>query len=370
MLNEKKRICYIISTLERCGPVNILFNILKYLNKDKFDVLIITLSKECINSRMDEFKSLGCNIIALNMSRMEGNIKGLKSIKKILNREKIDIVHSHGIRADIFSSKLKNIKTICTLHNYPYDDYVMTYGKVLGNIMAYKHTKILKNIDVKCACSKSVAKLFKENKNIIVDYVQNGVDLEVFPKMNINKKNEIRKKLNLPLDKNIFIVVGNITQRKDPLTIIKSFENCDENDLVLFLGDGDLYEDCLNISKRNKQVMFVGRVSNVSEYMLASDYYISASLAEGLPNTVLEAMSTGLPSILSNINPHLEISEFGKDIISIFENKNIDMLTNNIINIKKKDYELLSEESRKLIEYNLSADAMSKKYEEKYFNMI
>ncbi len=370
MLNERIKICYIISTLEYCGPVNILFNIVKYLNKSKFEVFIITLSKEGSNSRIEEFKLLGCNIITLNMSRIEGYIKGLKHIKNIINHEKIDIVHSHGIRADIFSSKLKKIKTICTLHNYPYDDYVMTYGKILGNIMAYKHTKILKKIDIKCACSKSVAKLFEENKNIIVDYVQNGVDLECFPKMDTNKKNEIRKKLNLPLDKNIFIVVGNITERKDPLTIIKSFENCDENDLVVFLGDGDLYKHCLNISKQNKYIRFVGRVNNVSEYMLASDYYISASLAEGLPNTVLEAMSTGLPSILSNINPHLEISEFGKDIVSIFETKNINMLTNQIIDIKSKDYKMLSKESRKLIENNLSADKMAKQYEKKYLSII
>lgn len=367
---NKIKIAFIISNLERCGPVNILYNLIKYLNKDKFEIIIITLSKERKNSRLIDFKRLNCRIKQLNNSRIAGIFKNKKYIEKILEDEKISIIHTHGFRADLISYKLTGVRKICTLHNYPYDDYVMTYGKIKGNVMAYIHTKILNNIDMKCACSESVSKLFKYNKNIIVEYVRNGVDLEDFPNENINIKEKVRKKLNLPIEKNIFIVVGNVTKRKDIITIIKSFSNPAENDMVLFLGDGDLYEQYKEENKNNLNIKFVGRVSNVSEYMIASDYYISASLAEGLPNTVLEAMSTGLPVILSDIDPHLEICNFNHSIVSIFERKNVTMLKNAIKEIKNKDYNELSIKSRRLIEENLSAKIMAANYEKKYFEII
>lgn len=54
-------------------------------------------------------------------------------------------------------------------------------------------------------------------------------------------------------------------------------------------------------------VNFLGDVNNVSDYLAASDYFISASLSESLPNTVLEVLAVGLPVILSDIDFYKEI---------------------------------------------------------------
>ena len=47
----------------------------------------------------------------------------------------------------------------------------------------------------------------------------------------------------------------------------------------------------------------------VKDYLQAADIFISTAVSEGLPNTVLEALSSGLPCILSDIGPHREIIE-------------------------------------------------------------
>jgi len=54
-------------------------------------------------------------------------------------------------------------------------------------------------------------------------------------------------------------------------------------------------------------VEFVGYQSNVPAYYAGFDVFISASLSEGMPNSVLEAMSSMLPVILSDIPAHLEL---------------------------------------------------------------
>ncbi len=136
----------------------------------------------------------------------------------------------------------------------------------------------------------------------------------------------MKEKLDISA-KSIFISVGHLASGKDPLTIIKAFKR--------FLGDGELKENCLNEIGNNTNIKLVGRVDNVHEYLGASDYFISA---EGLPNTVLEAMACGLPCVLSNIPPHEEIN---KNSSILFETKNTEELTSKIKEITTKDYELM-----------------------------
>jgi glycosyltransferase involved in cell wall biosynthesis len=47
--------------------------------------------------------------------------------------------------------------------------------------------------------------------------------------------------------------------------------------------------------------MFAGRVTNVLDYLYAADVFVLPSVAEGLSNALLEAMSVGLPCVVSDI---------------------------------------------------------------------
>lgn len=56
-------------------------------------------------------------------------------------------------------------------------------------------------------------------------------------------------------------------------------------------------------------VVFHGFVDNVVPWLQASDLFVSASASEGMPLAVLEALSCGLPALLSDIPPHREIRD-------------------------------------------------------------
>ena len=105
-------------------------------------------------------------------------------------------------------------------------------------------------------------------------------------------------------------------------------------------------------------------------YLGASDYFISASLAEGLPNTVLEAMACGLPCVLSNIPPHEEIKEINKNSSILFETKNTEELTSKIKEITTKDYEQMSSAAKEIIYEHLNAEIMSKNYQKIYSKLL
>ncbi|MCL1950263.1 MAG: glycosyltransferase family 4 protein [Turicibacter sp.] len=361
------KVGYLISTLENCGPVNILYNIVKYLDKSKFEPIIITLSPENAKTRIHDFEALGIKVIPLNLSRVEGIFKARQKVKELVAKHKIQILHGQSFRADKIIANVKSVKTVNTIHNYPFLDFVMTYGKVMGTVMAWQHTQTIKKLDVPIACSKSVAKLFNKNKGLKLKSIQNGVDTEVFHPIQENEKVQIRQKLDLSVNKKIFLVVGVLTGRKDPLTIIEAFNKRNQNDeILLFFGEGDLDSECKK-SAQNRNIIFKGRVNNVSEYLQAADYYISAALAEGLPNTVLEALATGIPTVLSAIGPHEEIVGYENSLQPfLFEPGNAVALNESIEGTLHEDIQSLKGKALALIREHLSADKMTKQYEAVY----
>ena len=96
-----KRILFLVSTLKRSGPINVLIGIIKHLDRNKFIPIVLTLSPESHDSLWDYFKDdLKVEVSSLNLSRLQGLFKSKKLLKRFLDNNSIDLIHSHGIRAD------------------------------------------------------------------------------------------------------------------------------------------------------------------------------------------------------------------------------------------------------------------------------
>ena len=103
-----------------------------------------------------------------------------------------------------------------------------------------------------------------------------------------------------------FINTGTMYWIKNQNEIIEAFSNLFikyKNIRLIILGDGEnrkKLEKLIKIKEISDVVNMPGICTNVSEYLQSSDIYISASLTEGLPLSMLEAMACGLPVIGSD----------------------------------------------------------------------
>ena len=115
----------------------------------------------------------------------------------------------------------------------------------------------------------------------------------------------------MPLGKVIYVYSGGFIDRKNQREAITAFKAMkkDANAVLLLLGDGTNFEALKDEFSKNTNILFRGKVSNVNEYLHASDVYLATSKSEGLPNGVLEAMACGLPVLLSDIPQHMEVLE-------------------------------------------------------------
>ncbi len=196
-------------------------------------------------------------------------------------------------------------------------------------------------------------------------FIPNGVDTNKFKPMKNRQK--IRKKFNFLQDHIIFLSVGRLSRQKKILTMLDSFKIIQEeikNCLLIIAGTGELKEHLNNYTKVNeiKNVSFMGFIPDeeLTELYSCSDYFIMTSEYEGQPLTLLEAMASGLPCIVSDI-PNLKIVEEAKcGIIVDFSDE--DEAVRKIIEYIKEYNSIHAKNARKYAEENLDWSIIADKY--------
>lgn len=371
MKTEKIKICYVVSSLANEGPVNVMYNIINFIDLTTFKITIVTLIPEKEHSRMDDFLKLDIDIIQLfQEKRSKGMIGKLIFFRKVMNKIEPDIVHSHCPRSLIYVSLLsKRFKKIYTAHIFPGIQQIALYGNLKGNIIIKLSNFLMMRLDMPIACSESVSKEFSNHYGWDIKPIPNGCSLDLW-QTDIDEKLKIRKSIGLKEEGIYFLFIGRFSEEKKPEFLIEAFEKLDNPKIqLIMLGTGSLFDDLKN--KENLHVRLEGFKTDILPYLKASDYYVSASQTEGLANTLLESMSVGLPLLLSNIPSHYGvISNSDKEIGLLFDNSDEEDFIKKINDLMDIQRDMISENVRKEYLKKYTAQIMSKNYEIAYKTIV
>ncbi len=349
-----------MSTLERKGPTNQLYYLINYLDTNQFEVKVLTLSKEPENSMVQQFISNGISVLSLSYGRLKGMLYNKRAIDKVVESFAPDVIQAMGLRSDGYLTKYTHkAKCITTSRNFPVVDYPKKYGKIKGGLMARQHLSYFQKLSV-VSCSNAISNQLT-SVGIESRVIQNGIDLDLFKP--VSSKAIKRAEMGLPSSSRIFIVVGSLIARKNVKLIIDAFRDNTEA-MLLIIGDGPEMGSLKN-SAKDKNITFMGDIPNVLDYLQCADVMISASLAEGLPNAVLEGLACGLSVLLSAIDPHKEIVDGSSFEAGIFYTQQ--QLSDLIAQYTSLDHRLSgSKEGPLLIREKFSAEKMSQNYQKFY----
>lgn len=363
-------ILYLVSTLQKGGPVQQLFNLIKYLDRGRFLPHILTLSEEPKDSLLDDFLRINVPVSSLMLGRFSALFKAKKLIADYISKISPAIVHSCGFRADLFSAGIDNVNTVSTLRDNPSEDYFSEFGLPGKFIIAPLHLNALRKIKKTVSVSRNLSEELSKKYGIAFDFIQNGIDTEVFYPSSDEQKRKIRIKLGLPLNHKIFICVGNLSKAKDPLCVAEGFlKAAIDNSTMIFAGEGYLRKKIQSLNNSGK-IILAGLVKDIRSWLWASDIFISGSHSEGMPNTVLEAMACSLPCILSDIPAHREILEFNPFAGKLFSKGNCEHLSKAIRNLIDTQFEFSKAAALWITENHLNAKRMSMQYQDLYKSVL
>lgn len=319
---------------------------IKLLQKTGYQVDVVcnfeegnNISDERIKSFKNELTSIRVNYRHFGFSRnalcIGKHIESYKELKKYIEQQQYDFIHCHtpiaGAIGRLAAHKTKT-KIIYTAHGFhfyngaPNKNWCIFYPV---EWLCAHWTDILITINL-----EDYALAQKKLKAKQVVYVPGvGIDLSIYGQKKVDKM-QIRKYLGLPYDSVMLLSVGELNENKNHRIVIEALKGLPENVHYVIAGidklDGMNQKLAQEIGIKDR-VHFLGYKINIAEICAASDIYVFPSFREGLSVSLMEAMASGLPCVVSRIRGNTDLIDNNGGVL--FNPTSIDECSDAIVKV-------------------------------------
>jgi glycosyltransferase involved in cell wall biosynthesis len=332
---------------------------------DKHDITICTF----FGSDIDPAKTI-------TYFEGDGSLKGfIRTLNSALVGKDYDIIHAHSPHVGLlflvvmlFSYQKSARSTVVTVHD-SYQNY-----KLRNRIMFLPVFASFKRV---VCCSRasfdSFPTLYKRLAGDRLCVVQNGLDIDRVDRIAAITGLPNRQTSNFRIK-----AISRLVGIKNPTSLLTAFQqSADQTSRLTYIGDGPLRAALVEQSRKagfGHQIEFTGLIprEDVFNHLFNADLFISTSRGEGLPISVLEAMTCRCPVLLSDIPPHREIAET-VDFIPLIQPDDIAGFAQEIKRFREMselDRAKLGEKCRTLVEKRFSLSAMHAGYAEVYAEIL
>jgi glycosyltransferase involved in cell wall biosynthesis len=300
---QMKRLLCIVSAMNTGGAETFLMKIYRSLDLDNFQMDF------CVNSDNnfyeDEIKSLGGNIYKIPL-KSRHPFKSFNAIRNLVRKKGYKCilrVNEHSLSTiDLMAAKLGGAEVLAMRSSNAGSDGLIS-------IILHKTFRFLTDIvpTVRMAPSELAAKYtFGKNsiKNNKVVILKNGLDIEKFKYSDEDRKN-YRDELNID-DKFVVGHIGRFNHQKNHEFLIDIFNEIQKkknNAVLILVGTGELestIRNKVNQLRLSDKCLFLGSRNDVNELLNAFDVLVFPSFYEGMPNTIIEAQTNGVPCLISD----------------------------------------------------------------------
>ena len=369
---EPKRILYVNGgIMSRGGIESYMMNYYRNLDRTKIqiDFIVHGFEKGVYD---DEIISLGGKLYNIPV-KSKDYIGNIKALRKIFLSGKYNIVHSHMDAMSMIVLKEAKRCGIPIRIAHSHNTQHLTNNNIKFLLNEYARKNIRKYANYLFACSEEAGRWLFGNESVNsgeVKIINNAIEIDKF-KFDKNKRNEIRKELNI---ENNFVIghVGRFDYQKNHMFLLKIFKetlNYINNAKLILVGDGHLKEEILNrIEELNIQtnVIVLGARNDVNDLNNAFDIFILPSLFEGFPVVAVEAQANGLQCLFSDsITKEVKLS---KCTYFMSNEEAIDKWANKINYIKNTTKRL--ENANKIVEEKYCIKVKAKELEELYLELL
>jgi glycosyltransferase involved in cell wall biosynthesis len=277
----------------------------------------------------EKIENEGFKVYKLSFNRNPLSLLNLKAFFKILNlmnREKYFMLHTHTPVASFLgriAGRIAGIPNIIyTVHGFHFHEH----GNKFKNFIYYRLERFAGRFTDVLITINSDDYSFAVRKKMIlngrIEYIKGiGVDTNKFQleRVSPQKNNDLRCEFNIDDGDFVIVSIAELIKRKNISDAIEAFSILAakyENVKLLIVGDGILMKTLKELVEKkhlSDRVIFTGRRQDISEILSISNIFVLSSLQEGLPKSIMEAMSMKKPVIAYDIRGV-------RDLVVNFEN--------------------------------------------------
>lgn len=315
-----KKILFVVESLDGGGAEKVLLNLIKNIDKDKFDVTVFSVVKTGVY--IEEIQKY-CHLIYA----LDDYSKCKYLINKLLYRLKVKYIYKWNIK-NVYKYFIKDkydveiafvegfsTKFVSNSFNLESRKYAWVHTDVLSNKDADIHYEKLED---QINCYKSFNRIFAVSNNVKEKFIEkfnlNNIDVQYNPV----DSNEILKKAQCQqniIDKNKFnlITIGRLEKQKGYDRLLKIVKKLRDNNYTFklyILGDGSLkhqFEKYIIENNLDDCIQLLGFKNNPYPYLNIADAFICSSYAEGFSTVATEALILGVPIITTDCSGMKEL---------------------------------------------------------------
>jgi L-malate glycosyltransferase len=309
---QAMRVLHILDSLNRGGAEMMMLDVCRNAPANGLDLTFLATGGGDLE---EEFQRSGVDFVRLQR-RYPVDFGLIARLRRIVLERNISIIHSHqaveALHAYFATRGIGRARRVLTLHGW----IPTTKNRVASKF-------VIPRMNANLTVSRDLLdwlgreEKIETSKNFQVLY--NGVDAGRL----CHASGDVRAELGLDERHILLGMVSNFYLNvKDQLTVCKALPRLfSEAPPVHFIFAGgrsesapQLYDDCVAFCREHgiaDRVHFLGKRSDVQGVLKALDVFVFSSLQEGSPIAVIEAMMRGLPTVLSDIKPLLEVAGDG-----------------------------------------------------------
>jgi sugar transferase (PEP-CTERM/EpsH1 system associated) len=306
VLPDRIRIGHVIGWLHFGGKENGIVNLVNSLDSDVFENYIFSFVKR--GPLAHRIIPERCRVIELG-AKLGGDYQLYFKLARAFRKHKIHIAHTHSwatLLEGVVGAKVAGVPII--VHG--------EHGTIRDNTKMHRYIqRLFWNIADRVL---SVSETLRDDLHAAVGFpkerihvISNGVDMSRF--RIAHDGGDYKAKLGIPLGSVVFGAIGRLVPVKCFPMLLEAaeviFDKVLDSHLVI-VGDGPLNAELTEITRRRNiadRVRFLGWRPDVPDILKAMDVFVCSSESEGMSNTILEAMASGIPVVATAVGGNLEL---------------------------------------------------------------
>lgn len=373
------RIVHIITDLRLGGAQTMLFRLLSHLEPTGLQSSVVTMVAG--GEFQKQFESIDVPVYSLGMQRNALEPRQVLRLGQMLDKLRPDLVQTWMYHADLLgglAARWKGLRPM--VWNIRHSNLDAGSNRRLTRWVARACAVLSHSVPDAIICNSFVAGElhakfgYTQNKLVIIP---NGFDTGLF-RPDRDSYNTVRQELGLSLSTPLVGIVGRFHTQKDHRTFIQALSvlhrqrpdvhfllsgnnvSCANPELTAWIAEAGVGSVCHLLGQRN----------DMPRLMAALDILCSSSLGEGFPNVVGEAMSCGVPCVVTDVGDSAYVvGDFG----AVVPPRRPDLLADamaNILAMEKSEYLRMSEGARSRILDHYSLHAVAGIYSQLYSDLI